>query len=170
MYYQLTDRFTVTASLAQSWAFFTTAENLPAITPPWLAFQIHTSAPITIQQDTLLDYTIRWNHFPIRWRTRIIDYSPPHQFIDLQIKGPYRLWHHQHRFSPADTGGTHCEDRVIYSLPFGPLGRATHWLFVRRQLLEIFQYRRKVIAERLGVIPEHTPHDIPEPTITVLLS
>lgn len=151
MYFELTDRFSVAADLKETWAFFSTAENLPAITPPWLKFQIVSSPAKGLGQDAVLDYRIRWSAVPVRWRTRIIDWSPPHQFIDLQLRGPYTLWHHQHRF--ADLGGrTECRDRVIYKLPFGPLGTATHAVLVRRQLLEIFRFRRKVINQRLGNI------------------
>jgi hypothetical protein len=45
--------------------------------------------------------------------------------------------------------GTECTDRVIYKLPMGWIGRPAHGL-VRRQLLEIFRFRRRVIGERLG--------------------
>jgi ligand-binding SRPBCC domain-containing protein len=105
-------------------------------------------APVKIGPEALLDYTLRWMGLPIRWRTRIIDWQPPRSFIDLQIKGPYTLWHHQHTFT-AVADGTDCVDRVIYKLPMGWIGRPAHGL-VRRQLLDIFRFRRKVIGERLG--------------------
>ena len=149
MYYELTDRFIVKSDAEKTWDFFSQADNLPAITPPWLNFTVDTPGPISIANDSLLDYTIRWMKIPVRWRTRIIDWSPPRQFIDLQIKGPYALWHHQHTFEPSDEG-TDCRDRVIYRLPMGILGRAGHAAMVKRQLLEIFRFRRKVIAEQLG--------------------
>jgi ligand-binding SRPBCC domain-containing protein len=152
VYYELTDRFEVKSNLADTWRFFSTAENLPLITPPWLRFTITTPPPITIRHGTILDYTVRPFGFPLKWRTRIIDWSPPHQFIDLQVKGPYTLWHHQHRFTDAHGGGTLCEDRVIYRLPLGPLGRLFHPLTVRRQLFEIFRFRRKVISDKLGAL------------------
>lgn len=149
MYYELTDRFVVSSDVQKTWQFFSTADNLPAITPPWLNFTIRTPGKITIELDTLIDYTITWMKVPVRWRTRIIDWSPPHQFIDLQTRGPYTLWHHQHTFTPIEEG-VECTDRVIYKLPTGPLGRLIHAAFVRRQLLEIFRYRRTVIAKNLG--------------------
>jgi ligand-binding SRPBCC domain-containing protein len=149
MYYELTDRFIVKADEKQTWSFFSSAENLPAITPPWLAFTIKTPAPIRIENDALLDYTIKWLGIPIKWRTRIIEWEPPRMFIDLQLRGPYVLWHHQHVFTPCD-GGTLCSDRVLYKLPLGWLGRPAQALVVKKQLLEIFRYRRKVIADRLG--------------------
>ena len=150
MYYELTDHFEVNADAAKSWAFFADASNLPKITPTWLNFTVDTPGTIEIGQDSLIDYTIRWMGIPVKWRTRIIDWSPPRQFIDLQIRGPYALWHHQHTFEPSASGGTVCRDRVIYRLPFGPLGRVGHPLVVRRQLLDIFSFRRKVIADQLG--------------------
>jgi hypothetical protein len=149
VYYELSDRFEVKTNLAETWSFFSTAENLPLITPPQLRFTVTTPRPIRIQRDTILDYVVRPFSFPLKWKTRIIDWSPPRQFIDLQIKGPYALWHHQHRFSDSP-GGTLCEDRVIYRLPFGPLGRLFHPVTVLRQLLDIFRFLRRVIAEKLG--------------------
>ena len=150
MYYELTDHFEVAAHPERAWRFFSTAENLPLITPPWLAFTMSTRAPVTIGQDAVLDYTIRWLGVPVRWRTRIIDWSPPRQFIDLQVSGPYALWHHQHRFEPSQQGGTVCFDRVIYKLPVPLVRRLVHPLVVRRQLRAIFRFRRRVIGERLG--------------------
>lgn len=149
MYYELTDHFVVSASPEKTWDFFSKAENLPVITPPWLGFTVLTPAPITIKQDSLLDYTIRWAGLPIRWRTRIIDWSPPHQFIDLQIKGPYTLWHHQHTFTPSSEGVV-CTDRVIYKVPVPVIGRVMNALMIRRQLLGIFRFRREVIGRELG--------------------
>src|SRR3954447_24693909 len=147
MYYELTDHFHVAATLARAWRFFGAAENLPLITPPWLKFRIAMATPAAIEQDD----TIRWLGVPVRWRTKVIDFSPPRQFIDLQIKGPYALWHHQHTFTPSPGGnGVICFDRVIYSLPVPLVRRAVHALVVRRQLLDVFRYRRKVIGEQLG--------------------
>jgi ligand-binding SRPBCC domain-containing protein len=151
VYYELTDRFVVSTDLQTTWRFFSSAENLPRITPPWLSFRIDTPTPVTIEADSLLDYTIRWMGLPIRWRTKIIDWSPPRQFIDLQVKGPYALWHHQHRFNEVDDG-TECSDRVIYQLPVPGVRRLVHTMTVRKQLVGIFNYRREVIARELGLV------------------
>jgi ligand-binding SRPBCC domain-containing protein len=156
VYYELTDHFEVAADVARCWDFFGRAENLPLITPPWLAFTIAMPEPLPeIGQDSVLDYAIRWVGVPVRWKTRIIDWSPPRQFIDLQVRGPYALWHHQHTFTrvpDADGGGgVRCFDRVIYKLPLGPIGRMTHGAVVRRQLIEIFDFRRRIIGQHLGL-------------------
>lgn len=148
-HYELTDHFLVPATIERVWEFFSTAGNLPKITPPWLGFTITTPQPLIIQKDAVFDYTIRWMNVPVKWRTRIIEWEPPQRFVDMQERGPYGLWWHEHRFEPTG-GGVLCWDRVLYRLPFGPLGRLTHAMVVRRQLIEIFRHRRDVIGRELG--------------------
>jgi len=164
VYYELTDQFEVPASIDQVWQFFCTAANLTHITPPWLGFNANPANPATIGPDTVLDYTIKWLGVRIKWRTLIIDYSPPRRFIDLQTRGPYALWHHQHAFSPTPDNTVRCADRIIYKLPLGPIGRLAHVLIVKRQLLEIFEHRRSFIARSLGWTRALQPH----PAIGVL--
>ena len=154
MIYELSDSVDVTADAATTWDFFSKAENLPRITPPWMKFSVKTPPPIEMHSGTLIDYTVHWLGIPLKWRTRIIDWSPPRQFIDLQLRGPYTLWHHQHTFTPipdSEGGGTRCTDRVLYKLPMGWPGRIAHPIIVKRQLLGIFNYRREAIAKILGI-------------------
>ena len=88
MYYELTDHFEVSADIDRCWRFFGSAENLPLITPPWLNFRIAMPTPLPpITQDAVLDYTIRWMGVAVKWRTRIIDWSPPRQFV-VEATGP----------------------------------------------------------------------------------
>lgn len=154
--YELTDQFLVPATLDRVWEFFSTAANLPRITPPWLGFTITTPEPLVIQQDAIFDYTIRWMGVPVKWRTRIIEWNPPNRFVDLQERGPYALWWHEHRFEPRE-GGVMCWDRVLYRLPLGLVGRLTHSVMVKRQLRQIFLHRRQVIGSALGGIEPACP-------------
>jgi len=149
MFYQLTDRFIVKASAEETWKFFSSAENLPRITPKWLSFELLTPGPIDIGLDTKLDYRIRSNGIPLRWRSLITVWQPPTMFVDLQVRGPYATWFHRHTFEPSPEGVI-CADKVIYKLPGGPIGRVVHAAMVKRQLTEIFRYRRTKISEDLG--------------------
>jgi hypothetical protein len=149
MYFELTDCFVVRAPIERTWEFFASAANLERITPPWLKFRVREAGPVTIENGTLLNYTISWMGLPIRWRTKIIEWSPPSRFIDLQVRGPYALWLHTHTFTPTDEG-TLCTDRVIYRVPLPGVGRLVHRAFVCKQLLEIFRFRREVIGAELG--------------------
>ena len=149
MYYELTDSFIVKSDLKTTWDFFCKAENLPKITPAWMKFTILTPQPIDIKQDTLIDYTIHWFGIPLGWRTLMLDWSPQRQFIDLQLRGPYSFWQHQHTFTPCEEG-TICTDRVLYQLPLKLFGGVMNNLIIKPQLLEIFEYRRKMISKDLG--------------------
>ena len=92
----------------------------------------------------IIDYQIYLLGIPIHWRTLITDYNPPNMFIDQQIKGPYNMWHHTHTFHKVE-GGVEIKDKVVYSIPFGILGRILNYLWIRNDLENIFVHRKKVI-------------------------
>jgi ligand-binding SRPBCC domain-containing protein len=131
--------------LHEVFEFFSDARNLEKLTPPWLRFQI-VAMPISMEAGTKIHYRIGWHGLPLRWTTEILRWSPPHEFVDLQLSGPYKLWHHTHRFE-EERGGTTITDIVQYALPLGPLGWIAHWLWVRRDVEKIFAYRREKIGE-----------------------
>lgn len=136
----------VPRSRAEVFPFFADAHNLPAITPPWLKFEILTPAPIAMRAGALIDYRIKVHGLPLRWRTEIAEWNPPHRFVDVQLRGPYRLWHHTHTFEERD-GGTLCGDVVRYR-PVG--GALINWLFVRRDVERIFAFRERRMRELFG--------------------
>lgn len=127
-------------------AFFADAFNLEQITPPWLHFHVITPAPIPMRAGTLIDYKLRLHGIPIRWRSEITAWEPPFFFVDEQRKGPYRLWHHEHRFESRD-GGTLVTDHVDYRV-IG--GRLINRFFVRRDLDRIFAFRHAAMEKVLS--------------------
>jgi ligand-binding SRPBCC domain-containing protein len=127
-------------------AFFSDPGNLEAITPPWVRFQTLTPAPIKMKAGALIDYKLRVRGFPFRWRTKITAWEPPVRFEDEQIRGPYRLWVHEHRFEVRDDGTLVC-DRVRYAVWFDFL---VHELLVRRDVARIFAYRTERLRQRFA--------------------
>jgi ligand-binding SRPBCC domain-containing protein len=131
--------------------FFADAQNLEAITPPWLRFRVITPGPIEMRAGALIEYRLKLHGVPVRWLTRIEEWEAGRRFVDVQVRGPYRLWHHTHTFEADGEGGTMVRDSVRYALPLGPLGELAQRLFVARDLRRIFDHRlasvSKVMAE-----------------------
>ena len=147
--YELQTRTVIDAPLDQTFAFFSTAANLGVITPAAMRFSIQGQPP-PMAAGAVIDYRVRVGPLPVRWRTRITTWEPGRRFVDLQEKGPYRFWWHEHTFQ-SDGGRTMMEDRVYYTPPLGLFGRLANRVFIRSTLRKIFQYRGDVIRLRFGV-------------------
>lgn len=142
--YVLETRIWLPRAIGEVFEFFADAHRLEDITPPWLNFHVVTPKPISMFAGTTIDYKLRLHGLPLKWRSEISVWDPPHRFVDRQLIGPYRLWHHEHTFVEQN-GGTLVEDRVDYRV-FG--GALVHALFVKRDLERIFAYR----SERLRTL------------------
>ena len=118
----LTASLTLLLPRAAVFPFFADARNLEAITPPLLRFRVVTPGPIEMRAGTLLQYRLRLHGLSLDWLTRIAEWVPGERFVDEQIAGPYRLWHHTHEFAPHGDGETLMRDTVRYALPLWPLG------------------------------------------------
>lgn len=123
--------------------FFADATNLQELTPPWLHFHIVTPPPIAMGEGILIDYRLRIRGIPVRWRTRIKIWEPPHRFVDEQLQGPYRQWIHEHTFE-AREGGTLTRDVVHYAVPLDSL---IHRWLVHPDIEKIFQFRREMLSK-----------------------
>lgn len=134
----------VSRSLEETFAFFADPHNLQAITPPWLHFRI-LAAPDRLERGSLLRYRLRLYGVPVWWLTEIVTWSPPRGFVDRQLRGPYLLWEHTHRFTPV-AAGTEIYDNVRYRVPGGPLAPLR---LVHRLVDEIFDYRAARLRELL---------------------
>ena len=145
--YTLEHTQSIPRPLDETFAFFARAENLEAITPPWLRFRI-LDKPDRLQRGALLEYRLRLFGVPVGWRTEITRWRPPHAFTDVQLRGPYRLWEHDHRFAAVPGGTTMC-DHVRYRVPGGPLAPLVD-VVVRRWLRLIFDYRARRLADLLA--------------------
>ena len=146
--YELRTTTLVNAPVDQTFAFFSRAENLGAITPPAMQFSIEGEPPV-LERGAIIRYRMNVGGVPIRWTSTIASWDPGRRFVDLQASGPYRMWWHEHAFR-QEGSGTRMEDRVLYSPPLGPIGRLANRFFIAPALRRIFQYRGDVIRLRFG--------------------
>ena len=164
----------IPSGITEVWEFFSNPEKLKEITPPHLDFRILSIVPgkqdpsadakhgpvepwkpdsairVKLETGLLIRYNIRpVLNIRLLWETEIAVVMDGESFTDVQKKGPYRLWHHQHLFREIP-GGTEMTDIVDYEIPFGFLGRIVGWLLIHRDIRRIFEFREKKISEIFG--------------------
>ncbi len=134
----------------EAWEFFSNPGNLPLITPPWLDFSITSEIDSKMYPGMIVTYTVSpFLNFRMSWVTEITHVKEPDYFVDEQRFGPYKFWHHQHKFRDIP-GGVVVEDLVHYALPLDPLSRIANELIVKNQLKEIFDFRREYLENKFG--------------------
>ncbi len=134
--------------LDEVFPFFADAHNLEELTPKFLKFNVLTPKPIAMKSGTEIRYKLKVRGVPIKWKTSILDWDPPHQFVDNQDSGPYALWHHTHTFKPTEDGtGTICTDTVRYRPAGWILASIVNKLLVQRDVVNIFRYRFQRLDE-----------------------
>ncbi len=135
-------------SSEEAWTFFSSPKNLSMITPPDMGFKIVSGTESDeMKEGQIINYIVKpIFYIPLQWRTMIRDVVKPEQFTDIQLKGPYLIWEHSHRFVPVE-GGISMIDEVNYKLPIGLLGRIMHQLFIRKRIEFIFNYRYTMLEK-----------------------
>jgi hypothetical protein len=133
------------ASLPAVFSFFSDAGNLDRITPPWLRFKVLGQTNPQLSAGTMIHYRLAWYGISMKWTSRIEEWFPPTRVVDVQLKGPYRRWHHTHIFESRD-GGTLISDTVHYEVPMGAVGNFFAGWMVRRDVERIFDYRAEQIS------------------------
>ncbi len=145
--YQLRTKVFIPYPLAEVWDFFSAPENLKRITPSSMGFDILTESSGKMYPGQMIAYIVRpLAGIPTKWVTEITHVREAAFFVDEQRVGPYRMWHHEHHFTPTE-GGVLMEDIVSYQLPFGFLGRLVHPWLVKPKLKQIFGFRSEAIAQ-----------------------
>ena len=144
--HRLTSEIALAAPREEVFAFFSDAANLETLTPEFLRFRVLTPTPVEMRRGARIDYRMTVHGIPLRWQSEITHWLPPWRFVDRQVRGPYRLWVHEHDFEERDDG-TVCSDRVTWAAEGDRLvGR---WI-VEPDLEQIFAHRRQALVRRFG--------------------
>jgi ligand-binding SRPBCC domain-containing protein len=147
---QLIQKQVLPIDLKTAWAFFATPRNLNEITPPDVHFEITSEVPDQMYPGLMITYCIRpFLGIPFTWWTEISHIQEGQYFIDQQVQGPYKIWHHQHHFESVSEGVL-MTDILHYEVGFGLIGKLLDVLFVRQKVKWIFESRRKLLEERFS--------------------
>jgi ligand-binding SRPBCC domain-containing protein len=151
-FYQLEKTQKIPAEITEVWNFISSPVNLKHITPPYLGFEIiNNNLPEKMYPGMIISYKVSpLLGIKMKWVTEITYVKENEYFIDEQRIGPYSMWHHQHKITPIDSGVL-MTDIVTYNPPFGFLGALSNKVFIRKQLDEIFNYRKSAIERKFGV-------------------
>lgn len=145
-------KLTIPRPLEETWEFFSRPENLKKLTPKDVKFEFLTPLEgVTMYPGIAIQYRVTpFPFFTTDWITEITQIKHHEYFIDDQRVGPFALWHHQHHFRAIDDQHTEMTDILHYQAPLGPLGTIADWLFVHRQVKEIFRFREIAVRDYFG--------------------
>jgi uncharacterized protein (TIGR01777 family) len=136
----------VSKSPKEVFSFFSNEKNLEVITPESLQFKVLKKSTPELRKGTLIDYKLKIHGIPIKWQSRIENFTEFKSFVDEQVHGPYSKWHHTHDFISVGEG-TLMRDRIIYKVPMGVLGNLLTSFFIKKDLNNIFNFRKSKINQ-----------------------
>lgn len=141
-----------------AWEFLSNPKNLAEITPDHMGFTILAGAERPMFPGQFIQYKVSpFPGYATKWVTEITHVRQGSYFVDEQRFGPYSLWHHKHFINPV-AEGVEMEDVIDFKLPFGFLGQLGYPM-VKKQLIAVFKYREKKLAELFGKI-ESIPNSL----------
>ncbi|SDK37795.1 SRPBCC family protein [Nonomuraea jiangxiensis] len=134
----------------------------PVVFDASLSVELHTSSMRASREEAVAGVTsgrlalgdqVTWRavHFGLTWHltSRISAYDRPASFVDEQVRGPFRRWHHTHTFEPTRIGdgieATLMKDLIDFAAPAGPLGTLADALVLRRYMTGLILRRNALI-------------------------
>lgn len=148
--YTLHKKLKLPITLDQAWNFLSNPKNLKTITPDSMNFQMVSVVNRPLYTGQIIQYTVTpLLGIKAKWVSEITHIEEKKYFVDVQMYGPYALWHHKHFIKEVE-GGVEMEDIIDYKVPLGILGQLVHPILVKPKLEEIFSYRQNKLIELFG--------------------
>lgn len=124
------------------------------VLPSFMRFEILSpmpgGVPTPIAPGVTYEYQFHLHGIGVFWRTLMKEVEYPHRFRDVQAKGPYASFSHEHTFDAIDRDGvpgTLVRDIIRYRPPGGPLAGLINAAMVRRDLRRLFERRHLKMNE-----------------------
>ena len=128
------------------------------LAPPWAppqilskcGFGIEKGVRVVLRVPLALGISQKWEHLHDACER-------PNYFRDIQVRGPFPLWRHTHRFikNPQEGAPTTLKDEIEFTPPLGMIGRIISKNFILKNLNRVFRYRHSVTVRDLTVAAKY---------------
>ena len=150
--YTLNTKYEINAEISEVWSFFTNVKNIEKIMPTELNFNVSSRNPTNIYEGKIITFNTKILPFySINIVSEIKSISHEKHFIDQQISGPYKIWHHEHHFQKTKNNTTIIIEKIKYKLYLHPFSRIIHKIFIRKKLVHIFRHRMRKAKTIVGM-------------------
>ncbi len=118
------------------------------LTPPWAPLKMIKRKGHGIDKGVRVTFEIRVAGIPMIWEAHHVEYKENRLFRDRQVKGPFSLWEHTHRFEARGADETFMTDEVKFRLPFGFLSYP-FYNYAKKEFERMFHYRHRILKHDL---------------------
>jgi ligand-binding SRPBCC domain-containing protein len=130
------------------WDFHMDPRNLARVTPHGSWVRVVTPEP-RLELNAEITVEIKLMHLvPVKMTNRIIVFDPLKQFVDVQVRGPFYHFRHEHRFREVEGGGCRLTDTVELESR-GFLGRMMDSTIAKHEVEHLLKVRHQKTAEML---------------------
>ena len=120
------------------------------LTPPWESVKVR-EADAGIKEGDVRHLKIGPGPLALPWRAVHKEFVEGRQFVDVQDKGPFRYWRHEHTFEPLGEAQAALRDRIEYEFP---LKLPVNFL-LKERLEKTFLYRHRQTARDLQLLSNY---------------
>ncbi|MBP7736575.1 MAG: TIGR01777 family oxidoreductase [Spirochaetes bacterium] len=115
---------------------------LQRLTPPWERVEVIDEG--SVSEGSTTTFLLSIGPIKIRWTARHRDVVPGRRFADVQVRGPFSEWRHEHLFIPGDGSTSFLEDRIQYRFKVHAVTRLFIGGYIRRKIERMFDYRHRI--------------------------
>jgi len=105
------------------------------------------------------EVTFRARHLGLPWHltSRVTAHERPHRFVDEQVRGPFRVLHHEHLFTGLGPDRTRMTDRLDVTAPAGVLGAVVARAVLRPYLRGLLRRRAAHVKRTAEALHRSAP-------------
>ena len=142
--YTIYIKYEVNIEISKAWDFFIKLKNIQYIMPEELNFNVTSGSSSNIYDGQIITFNTKiLPFFKANIISEITKICQEKYFIDRQISGPYKIWHHEHHFQKTKNNTTIISEKIKYKLYFYPFSWIINKVFIKKKLINIFKYRIK---------------------------